>query len=52
MGFIGDLHKLNKQAKEIRLKIHRFLARYLRPPRPLTDLNALNRAAYPVRDDG
>jgi len=38
-----------RQAKEIRLKIHRFLARYLKPPRPLTSLAELNRAAYPFR---
>ncbi len=40
-----------KQAKEIRLKIHRFLAQHLRPPRPLTNLDDLNRAAYPFRAD-
>jgi dipeptidyl aminopeptidase/acylaminoacyl peptidase len=33
-------------AKEIRLKIYKFLAGYLHPPKPLTSLADLNRAGY------
>lgn len=35
-----------KKAKEVRLKIYKFLASYLNPPNPLNDLKALQRAAY------
>jgi dipeptidyl aminopeptidase/acylaminoacyl peptidase len=35
-----------KQAKEIRVKIYNFLAQYLKPPRPITSLEDVNRAAY------
>jgi dipeptidyl aminopeptidase/acylaminoacyl peptidase len=36
----------SKQAKTIRLKVYKFLAKYLNPPRPLKDLNALQVAGY------
>jgi len=35
-----------KKAKEIRLKIHRHLAKYLKPEHPLKNLEALQKAAY------
>ena len=35
-----------KLAKEIRLKIYSFLATYLKPPRHIRNLNALNSAGY------
>ncbi len=35
-----------RQAQEIRLKIYRFLAEYLKPPRPLRDVDALHAAGY------
>ena len=35
-----------KPAKESRLEIYQFLDRYLHPPRPLTNLNELQKAAY------
>ncbi|MEO1653598.1 MAG: prolyl oligopeptidase family serine peptidase [Bacteroidota bacterium] len=36
----------SKKAQEVRLKIYRFLAQYLNPPRPLTSVKALRKAAY------
>jgi dipeptidyl aminopeptidase/acylaminoacyl peptidase len=36
----------SRQAKQIRLKIYRFLARYLDPPDPITDLDDLQTAGY------
>jgi dipeptidyl aminopeptidase/acylaminoacyl peptidase len=39
-----------KAAKEIRVKIYKFLAQYLNPPKPVKSLEEINRAAYlPVR---
>lgn len=35
-----------KAAKEIRLKVYRFLAQYLNPPKQLKSLSDINRAAY------
>ena len=35
-------------AREVRVKVYRFLARYLEPPRPITKLPELDRAGYPV----
>ncbi len=35
-----------RQAQEIRLKIYRFLARYLKPPRTFDDVEALHAAGY------
>ncbi|KAF5074610.1 Prolyl oligopeptidase family protein [anaerobic digester metagenome] len=35
-----------KAAKEIRLKVYRFLAQYLNPPKQLKGLSDINRAAY------
>ncbi len=35
-----------KVAKEIRVEVYRFLARYLHPPRPITNVKELQRAAY------
>jgi len=35
-----------KQSREIRLKIWTFLAKYLNPPTPITNLNDMERAAY------
>lgn len=35
-----------KQGKVIRLKIYKFLAGYLNPPKPLTTLQAMHEAAY------
>ncbi|MBN1560915.1 prolyl oligopeptidase family serine peptidase [candidate division KSB1 bacterium] len=35
-----------KKAREIRLKIYVFLARYLHPPKPFKSVNDINRAAY------
>lgn len=35
-----------RNAKEIRLKVYRFLAQYLNPPRPFENLRALQRASY------
>jgi len=35
-----------KQSREIRLKIWKFLARYLNPPTPITNLKEMERAAY------
>ncbi len=35
-----------KTAREIRVKIYRFLAKYLTPDRPVTSLDELNRAGY------
>jgi dienelactone hydrolase len=35
-----------KQAKEIRLKIYKFLARYLSPPNPFQSVDDLSRAGY------
>jgi len=36
----------SKKAKEVRVKIYEFLARYLNPPKPIKDLRSLQRAAY------
>lgn len=36
----------SKKAKEVRVKIYRFLAGYLDPPKPIGDLKSLQRAAY------
>ncbi len=39
-----------KMAKEIRVKIYKFLAQYLQPPQPVRNLGDLNKAAYlPVK---
>lgn len=38
-----------RMAKTIRLKIYKFLARHLNPPRPLKDLDALQLAGYRFR---
>lgn len=35
-----------KIGKEIRLKIHKFLAKYLNPPRPIKSVKDMNNAAY------
>ncbi len=35
-----------RSAREVRLKVYRFLARYLEPPHPFPDLKALSRASY------
>jgi len=35
-----------KQAQEIRLKVYRFLAGYLKPARPMDDVQTLHRAGY------
>jgi dipeptidyl aminopeptidase/acylaminoacyl peptidase len=35
-----------KKAREIRLKIYRFLEKYLKPPKPFKSLDDLNKAAY------
>ena len=35
-----------KVAKEIRLKIHKFLAKYLSPPRPINSVRDMMKAAY------
>jgi dipeptidyl aminopeptidase/acylaminoacyl peptidase len=35
-----------KEAKEIRVKVYRFLARYLKPARPIGSLEQLHRAGY------
>ena len=35
-----------KAAKEIRLKVYKFLAQYLNPPKQLKSLSDINRAAY------
>jgi dipeptidyl aminopeptidase/acylaminoacyl peptidase len=35
-----------KKAKEIRLKVHTFLNRYLNPPNPIKSVGDMNRAAY------
>jgi dipeptidyl aminopeptidase/acylaminoacyl peptidase len=35
-----------RKAREIRLKIYKFLSKYLSPPRPLETLDALDKAAY------
>ena len=35
-----------KEAKEIRLKIHKFIARYLDPPKPIKSVTDMDRAAY------
>ncbi|MBK8877892.1 MAG: S9 family peptidase [Haliscomenobacter sp.] len=36
----------SKQAKTIRLKIYKFLAKYLNPPKPFKDLKSLQQAGY------
>jgi hypothetical protein len=35
-----------KVAKEIRLEIYKYLAKYLTPPKPLTSVKELQKAAY------
>jgi len=40
-----------KQSREIRLKIWAFLAKYLNPPAPLTNLKEMEKAAYVVVED-
>ncbi len=35
-----------KKAKEIRLKVHKFLTRYLNPPRPIKTVGDMDKAAY------
>ncbi len=35
-----------KKAKEIRLKVHKFLTRYLNPPRPIKSVGEMDKAAY------
>lgn len=35
-----------KTAREIRIKIYKFLAEYLNPPQPITSMEEINRAAY------
>ena len=35
-----------KQARQIRLKVHQFIARYLKPPKPLNSLSEMDQAAY------
>ncbi|MEJ5306615.1 MAG: alpha/beta fold hydrolase [Ignavibacteria bacterium] len=35
-----------KTAKEIRLKIYKFLERYLKPPKPFKSIDDINKAAY------
>jgi len=37
-----------KGAREIRVKVYRFLAKYLDPPAPITELGELDRAGYPA----
>jgi len=36
----------SKKAKEVRVKIYKFLARFLNPPKPINDLKSLQKAAY------
>jgi dipeptidyl aminopeptidase/acylaminoacyl peptidase len=40
------------KAKEIRLKIYRFLAEHLDPPRPFADVDDLHRAGYRMPEGG
>ncbi len=35
-----------KTAKEIRLKVHKFIARYLNPPKPIKTVEDMDKAAY------
>jgi len=35
-----------KKAKQIRIKIYKFLSHYLKPPKPINSLNDINEAAY------
>lgn len=35
-----------KKAKEIRVKIYKFLAQYLNPPKPIKSIRLINKAAY------
>ena len=35
-----------KVAREIRLEIYRFLAKYINPPKPFKNLKELEKAAY------
>ncbi|HPF70987.1 MAG TPA: alpha/beta fold hydrolase [Candidatus Krumholzibacteria bacterium] len=37
-----------KGAREIRVKVYRYLAKYLQPPRPIGKLDELDRAGYPA----
>jgi dipeptidyl aminopeptidase/acylaminoacyl peptidase len=39
-----------KKAKEIRVKIYEFLAKYLNPAKPLNNVNQLQRAVYDPKD--
>jgi len=41
-----------RQAQEIRLKVYRFLAGYLDPPRPFTGVDQLHRAGYRLPEGG
>ena len=36
----------SKRAKEIRIKIYKFLAKYLNPPEPIKSMEDINKAAY------
>jgi hypothetical protein len=36
----------SKKAREIRVKIYKFLARYLNPPDPIESVEDINKAAY------
>ena len=36
----------SKKAKEIRIKIYKFLARYLNPPNPINTMADIDNAAY------
>jgi len=38
----------SRQAREIRVKVYKFLAKYLSPPDPIESLKDLNRAGYPL----
>ncbi len=38
-----------KTAKEIRVKIYKFLAKYLTPPNPINSLEEINKAAYFIK---
>lgn len=43
----GFRHRLDtKGAQEIRLKVYRFLARHLAPPKPFKDVKQLHQAGY------
>ncbi len=38
----------SRGAREVRVKVYRFLAKYLEPPRPISELEELDRAGYVV----